>query len=187
VVFNSDNGGQLSVGASNGPLRDGKQSVYEGGIKVPFCAAWPGRIEPGSSSSARAITMDLFATVCQAAGAEFSHSVDGVSILPLLQGGSEPPQRDLFFHRREGGERYGGLTINAVRRGDWKLLQNTPFAPLELYNLRDDPRESQDLAQSNRRQFRQLSAALRVQIQRGGAVPWQPAERREEAKQPLQR
>ena len=81
--------------------------------------------------------------------------------------------RDLFFHRREGGERYQGLTIQAVRRGDWKLLQNSPFAPLELYNLAADPEEQMDLAATNRGKFRELSAALRVQIQRGGAVPWQ--------------
>ena len=186
VVFTSDNGGQLSVGANNGPLRDGKQSVYEGGIKVPFCAAWPGRIKPGSRSAGRGITMDLFPTACQAAEAEFSHPIDGVSILPLLQGGDAPGPRDLFFHRREGGERYAGLTIHALRRGDWKLLQNSPFAPLELYNLKDDPQESRDLAtsQRHRERFRELSAALRVQVQRGGAVAWQPAERLESRTEP---
>jgi arylsulfatase A-like enzyme len=58
-------------------------------------------------------------------------------------------------------------------RGDWKLLQNDPFSPLELYNLRDDPQETTNLAASNRKVFNELSAALRAHIQRGGAVPWQ--------------
>jgi arylsulfatase A-like enzyme len=180
VIFTSDNGGQLSVKANNGPLRDGKQSMYEGGLKVPACMVWPDRIAAGSSSERVAITMDLFATICEAAGVTLKHRIDGRSILPTLLGESQQPeQRDLFFHRREGGERYGGLTIHAVRRGEWKLLQNSPFAPLELYNLSQDPAEQNDLASDNRKVYRELLAALRVQFQRGGAVPWQRPARRD--------
>ncbi len=178
VLFSSDNGGQLSVGAKNGPWRDGKQSMYEGGLRVPFCAVWPGHIQPGSRSARIALTMDLFPTICEAARAPYSHSIDGCSILPTLLGREQPDElRDLYFHRREGGEAYGGLTIQAVRRGDWKLLQNSPFGPQELYNLRLDPSEQNDLAATERQRFRELAAALRVQVQRGGAVPWQPPER----------
>lgn len=180
VIFTSDNGGQLSVGANNGPLRDGKQSMYEGGIKVPFCAVWPARIAKGSRSNRIGMTMDLYASVCAAAGVVVEHKIDGNSILPTLLGEFQPEEdRDLFFHRREGGERYGGLTINAIRRGDWKLLQNSPFEPHELYNLKTDPREEHDLSKKNRGKFVELSSALRVQIQRGGAVPWQPSARRD--------
>ncbi len=179
VIFTSDNGGQLNVGANNGKLRDGKQSMYEGGLKVPFCAVWPGMIEPASRSRRVAITMDLFPTICEIAGVEVKQEIDGRSILPTLRGKpQETFDRDLFFHRREGGDRYGGLTIQAVRRGNWKLLQNSPFAPLELYDLQNDPTEAKDLARVNRKKFHELSGALRVQIQRGGAVPWQrPASR----------
>ena len=180
VIFTSDNGGQLNVGANNGPLRDGKQSMYEGGLKVPFCAVWPGKIEEGTRSERTALTMDLFPTVCAAAGIAVPHTIDGQSILPALLGEQHPDEkRDLFFHRREGGERYGGLTINAIRRGDWKLLQDSPFAPLELYNLAVDPTESNDLSKKNRGKFAELSKVLRVQIQRGGAVPWQRPVRRD--------
>ena len=110
----------------------------------------------------------------------FDHVIDGRSILPTLLGQPQiTDDRDLFFHRREGGDRYGGLTIHAVQRDGWKLLQNSPFAPLELYNLRDDPGEQNELSQERKQEFRELSAALRVQIQRGGAVPWQPPKRRD--------
>jgi len=180
VIFTSDNGGQLSVKANNGPFRDGKQSMYEGGLKVPACAVWPERISAGSHSDRIAITMDLFATICDVAGVPVKHTIEGRSILPTLLGQAHPAEeRDLFFHRREGGERYGGLTIHAIRRGEWKLLQNSPFAPMELYNLRQDPAEQNDLANTNRKVYRELLSALRVQIQRGGAVPWQRPARRD--------
>jgi arylsulfatase A-like enzyme len=174
VVFTSDNGGQLSAGANNGPLRDGKQSVYEGGIKVPGAVAWPGKIKPGTETPFRAMSMDIFPTALAAAGVKLTHRIDGRSFLPTLQGKSQPPLRThWFFRRREGGNRYGGKTIEAVIRGDWKLLQNSPFAPLELYNLKTDPKEQHDLARKNRRVFNELSAALRKEIQRYGTVPWQ--------------
>ncbi len=178
VVFSSDNGGQLSAGANNGPLRDGKQSMYEGGLKVPTAVAWPGRIAAGTRSNRIALSMDLFPTLAAAAGAKFEHKIDGESFLPALLGEDQPkPRRPLFFSRREGGARYGGKTIEAVRRGDWKLLQNSPFKPLELYNLKDDPKETTNLAKSAPKQFQELSALLRKQLQRYGTVPWQkPAE-----------
>ncbi|MFH1267626.1 MAG: sulfatase-like hydrolase/transferase [Planctomycetota bacterium] len=178
IVFSSDNGGQLSAGANNGPLRDGKQSVYEGGLKVPTAVAWPGRIEPGSRTDFTAMSMDIFPTLLEAAGVAVDRPIDGVSFLPTLLGRRQPALRtDWFFRRREGGASYGGKTIEAVRRGDWKLLQNSPFAPQELYNLRQDPLEQKDISRSQPKIFRELSAALRKEIQRYGTVPWQkPAE-----------
>ncbi|QDT12364.1 sulfatase-like hydrolase/transferase [Planctomycetes bacterium K23_9] len=174
VIFSSDNGGQISVGANNGATRDGKQSMYEGGLRVPTCAVWPGKITAGSRTDAKGITMDLFPTICEAAGASFASPIDGVSLLPVMLGEqANVAERDLYFHRREGGNRYGGLTINAVRRGDWKLIQNSPFKPLELFNLADDPLETTDLAKRAPKVFNELSSALRAQVQRGGAVPWQ--------------
>ena len=81
--------------------------------------------------------------------------------------------RDLYFVRREGGAAYGGKSYVAIIRGDWKLLQNDPFSPRELYNLRDDPQEKKNLAAVNRKVFQELTSAISAHIQRGGAVPWQ--------------
>ncbi len=177
VLFSSDNGGQVNVGANNGPLRDGKQSVYEGGLKVPTCVAWLGeeRIGQGTQSNFMAMTMDLFPTMCDMAGVKPPSGIEGKSILPALLGRKQVELRKLwFFRRREGGTRYQGKTIEAVRRDQWKLLQNSPFEPLELYDLSKDPLEENNLAEKNRRKFNELSAALRREIQRYGSVPWQP-------------
>jgi arylsulfatase A-like enzyme len=172
VIFTSDNGGQLNVGANNGPLRAGKQDMYEGGIREPMCAVWPGRIKSGSRSSRIALTMDLFSTICEAAGADIMHKIDGRSILPiLLDRDRHEEDRFLFWVRREGG-RYGGRAYYAARYGDYKLVQNSPFELLELYNLKDDPQEQNPLG-SKHRMYQRLFNALRNHIIEAGAVPWE--------------
>ena len=177
VIFTSDNGGQSDVGANNGPLRAGKGTMYEGGLKVPAIAVWPGKITPGTVTDQIAISMDLFPTICEVAGADHSTAVDSVSLLPTLLGQTQTTERgnprDLFFIRREGGLQFNGLCIRALRRGDWKLVQNSPYAPWELFNLKDDPLEERDLAKSHRQIFGELCAAMRKQIQMGGSVKWQ--------------
>lgn len=178
IIFTSDNGGQLNAGANNGALRDGKQSVYEGGIRVPTCVVWKGQIAAGSKSDVRTATMDWLPTICEAAGVDEPGKVDGVSLFGILKGTEKQLKpRDLFFHRREGGTRYGGLTINAMIRGQWKLLQNSPFEPQRLYDLSSDPLEKEDLRKKNVRKFNELAAALRKHVQRGGQIPWQKQEK----------
>ena len=172
VIFTSDNGGQLNVGANNGPLKAGKQDMYEGGIRVPMCAVWPNRIKPGSQSNRVALTMDLFPTICEVADADIAHKIDGRSILPTLLGKDQPAEdRFLFWVRREGGN-YGGRAYYAARYGDYKLVQNSPFEPLQLYNLKDDPQEQHPLDKKHR-MYRKLFTALRNHIIEAGAVPWQ--------------
>jgi arylsulfatase A-like enzyme len=91
----------------------------------------------------------------------------------LLKGGTLTQARDLYFVRREGGAQYGGKSYEAIIRGDWKLMQNDPFSPLELYNLKTDPQEQKNLAVTNKKVVSELSTALRMHIQRGGSTPWQ--------------
>jgi len=172
IIFTSDNGGQTGVGANNGPLRAGKGTMYEGGIRVPMCAVWPGKIKAGSRSDRVALTMDLFPTVCEAVGAALDYEIDGHSILPTLLGKSRPAEdRFLFWVRREGGG-YGGRAWYAARFGDFKLVQNSPFEPLQLYNLKDDPQEQNPLDRKHP-MYDKLFTALRNHIIKAGAVPWQ--------------
>lgn len=176
VVLTSDNGGMLQFGANNGPWRSGKTHVYEGGLRVPGVARWPGRVAPGSRTARVTLTMDIFATALDVAGLQPPPDTDGVSFLPALLGRADAePKRDCYFVLREGGPLFGGKTIEALRRGDWKVVQDRPSAALELYNLQRDPQETTDLAAKEKAVLRDLTAALRVQIQRGGAVPWQPS------------
>jgi arylsulfatase A-like enzyme len=174
VVFTSDNGGQLNVRANNGPLRDGKQSMYEGGLKVPTVVSWPTKIKAGSTTPFRAMSMDILPTLFDYANVPRPDGIEGRSFRPTLSGETQPALREqMFFCRREGGLRYGGETIESVIEGPWKLLQNSPWEPLELYNIDEDPQEQTNLFEKERRIVNRLGAALRRQIQRGGAVPWQ--------------
>ena len=177
VILNSDNGGRLEDGAYNGPWRSGKEHMYEGGLRVPCVVSWPAVIKPGTHARRYTLTMDIYPTVCQAAGVTSPKNIDGLSFLTTLLGTDDlSPARDLYFVRREGNERFQGKTIDAFRRGDWKLLQDSPFAPLELYNLENDPTESTNLADTQKKTFKQLAAGLRKQIQIGGRTPWQQPE-----------
>lgn len=174
VVFTSDNGGQVNVGGFNGPHRGGKQDMYEGGVRVPFFASWPGHITPGSESDELALTMDIYPTVALAAGKKRTHEIDGESILHILERSAEHVgDRDFVWMRREGGIRYGGQCYYSVLEGPWKLMQNTPFAPLELFNLKDDPAELKNVIDQHQDVARRLSKKLSSHIQRAGAMPWQ--------------
>jgi arylsulfatase A-like enzyme len=173
IIFTSDNGGHLPTGANNGPARDGKQSMYEGGLRVPAFVSWPKVVQAGTVSQQVDLSMDIFPTLAELAGVKIEHRIEGRSFLPTLKGmAMNEADRVLYFTRREGGP-YGGKAYHAIRQGDWKLLQNSPYQPMELYNLKEDPLEKNDLAKSNPDVYKKLNGLLMQHIQEGGKVPWQ--------------
>jgi arylsulfatase A-like enzyme len=172
VIFASDNGGALRFGANNGSFRGGKQNLYEGGIKVPACVKWPGKIQPNTSSDELILMMDFFPTLAEIGKATLNHKIDGINILPVLTGDSDRlPDRNTFWMRREGWA-YGGQIYYAARYQEFKLVQNTPFENYQLFDLNNDPGEKSPLPESHE-MFEKLKARLREHIQQAGAIPWQ--------------
>lgn len=177
IIFTSDNGGHLPSQANNGPLRDGKQSMYEGGLRVPTSIVLPGKIPAGSVSNQVNLSMDLYPTLLEIAGIKLNHPIEGRSFLQTLLGERQNEEdRSLYFTRREGGTTYGGQAYYALRLGDWKLLQNSPYKPMELYNLKDDPLEENNQIEQRPDVYEKLNDILMLHIQKGGEVPWQKPE-----------
>ena len=155
----SDNGAPygeekgFSFFQSNGILRGQKGELYEGGIRVPMIVRWPGRTPAGRISDSPWGFFDIFPTLAEIAGAPLPPGLDGISALPLLLG-AEGPKRDflywefLTFDQKLKKLREDRLA-QAVRHGHWKAVRPRPGAPLELYNLRDDPSETRDVAASH--------------------------------------
>lgn len=173
VVFTSDNGGSLRHAQNNDPWRGGKQSHYDGGLRVPFVVRWPAEVPAGSQTDYAGLNFDVFPTFLELAGVDPPEQIDAVSLMPVLRGEKPTKQRELYFVRREGGARYGGKSYQALVRGEWKLMQNDPYSPLELYNLKEDPQETTNLIESERQRARQMQRAIQEHIQNAGSVRWQ--------------
>lgn len=176
VVFSSDNGGVLRLGSDNGDLRGEKGTLYEGGIRVPLIVRWPDQVPKGTQSDADAYMADLFPSFLEIAGCKKipRQRIDGCSLKDLFQGRvDELPSREFYFVRREGGATYSGLTGEALIHDGWKLVHNTPFQSLELYNLKKDPFEKENLADRRKQQMNKMRKKLQIHIQQGGRVPWQ--------------
>lgn len=165
VIFLNDNGGpDYANASSNKPLRGAKGSFYEGGLRVPFVAKWPGVIPPGQVIDVPVVSLDLFPTLGKIAGADFQTlELDGVDLLPLMQGKTNDLPRDELFWRIRGS---GGDA--ALRKGDWKYYRSTRYGFERLYNLADDPSESKDCSSSYPEQLDEMKkrvAAWEAQMQ----------------------
>ncbi|OWK44473.1 sulfatase [Fimbriiglobus ruber] len=167
VIFSCDNGPWLSYGnhcGTAGPLREGKGTVWEGGVREPFIARWPGKIPPGSVCHEPAMTIDVLPTVAKIVGAKLpDHKIDGLDIGPLLTAvpGAKCPHEAFYFY-------YGTNELRAVRSGDWKVMlpqnyqtlkgrepgkdgkpgayQQVKIVEPELYNLKADMGETKNVA-----------------------------------------
>ncbi len=175
VVFASDNGGYINAFqgqrvTNNAPLRSGKGSLYEGGIRVPLIVRAPGLTRAGATCDAPVICMDLFPTLAELAGitGPASTSIDGLSLVPLLREPAATLDRPaLYFHYPH----YYATTTpaSAIRAGSWKLIEYVENDRSELYNLADDPGESVDLAARHPDTVRELRAQLHTWRQSVGA------------------
>ncbi|MBW7866580.1 MAG: sulfatase [Candidatus Hydrogenedentes bacterium] len=174
VLFTSDNGPWLSYGPDGGeagPLREGKGTTFDGGMRVPGIFRWPGRlqprVEPGFAS-----TLDLYPTFAALAGGAppEGRQLDGGDILPLLEGAQRPDREFFYFH---------GGALQAFRSGDWKFKRpfkgNIYGKPLEhgelLFNLREDPGETKNLAEAHPERTREMAARMRAFEASLGDVP----------------
>jgi arylsulfatase A-like enzyme len=165
IVFTSDNGGlSTSEGSptSNLPLRGGKGWMYEGGIRESLIVRWPAVVKAGSLISTPVSSPDFFPTLLEAAKAkpQPGQKLDGLSLMPVLQGGNLP-ERALFWHYPHYGNQ-GGAPTAAVRRGDWKLIEWMEDGRVELFNLAQDVSEKNDLASAEPERTAQMLAELRT-------------------------
>lgn len=155
VIFTSDNGPTANIGPdtdffdSNGPLRAKKGSLYDGGIRVPTIARWPGRIEPGTVNDHVGAIWDVMPTLAELTGAKAGDDIDGISFLPTLLNESDQKEHEYLYweYPASGGQQ-------AVRMGDWKgvrqnLMRKEGDRSIQLYNLQDDIGEQNNVADNH--------------------------------------
>jgi len=178
ILFMSDNGGLSLVPPRGGkqhthnlPLRAGKGSLYEGGIREPMIVKWPGVTVPGSASGQYLQVQDFFPTVLEMAGIKdyaAVQDIDGRSFVPVMKDKNfNDDQRALIWHypnRWINNDREALCYSSAIRQGDWKLIYLMKQGKLELYNLRDDIGEQKDLAAAMPEKVKQLAALLTGQL-----------------------
>ncbi len=163
VFFMSDNGGLVLNGITdNTPLRAGKGTMYEGGVREPMIVRWPGVVRPGSVCSVPAISTDFFPTILEMVGVrpDSSRALDGVSLVPLLKQTGTIADRPLYWHYPHYHP--GGATPSgAVRHGRFKLIERYEDGRLELYDLKEDLSEKHNLAKETPDKAAELHKMLR--------------------------
>jgi arylsulfatase A-like enzyme len=165
IFFTGDNGGlKLRNITNNVPLRAGKGSSYEGGVRVPTFAVWPGVTKPASECAEPVITCDFYPTIMEIAGAKgvakHNKDVDGKSLVGLLKDPSATLERDAIFWHYPHYHPGGATPYGAIRAGDWKLVEFYEDMHVELYNLEKDIGEKNDLASSNAAKANELRNRL---------------------------
>jgi arylsulfatase A len=160
IILTGDNGGDHPETTAG--LREYKGYSHEGAVREPLIVKWPGKIKAGSTTDEMVIGMDFYPTILEFAGlaAKPNQHADGVSIAPLLSGTKTELDRDAIYwhyphyHRTKP---YG-----AIRDGDWKLIEFFEDGKLELFDLKNDPFETKDLAESNPEKAKQLLDKIKV-------------------------
>ena len=169
VILTSDNGGQIMV-TSNDPLKGQKGNLGEGGVRVPLLVKWPDKIEPATTCNEPVTVVDYFPTLVEIGGADISpyKDVDGESFVPLLKGEKHLKRKAIFWHLTSynGNGKSNSMLWQppggAIRKGDWKLIENFEDGSLELYNLKNDIGEKTDLSRVNPRKKRELFKELKA-------------------------
>ena len=172
IFFTSDNGGIRMVSCQD-PLRAGKGSYYEGGIRVPLIVKWPGKINASAKSEEKVVNLDFYPTVLEAIGEKpLKQQLDGVSILPLLTNNDAPAERPLIWHfpiylqaYKKGYDQstdplFRTRPGSVILLGDWKLHQYFENNSIELYNLKEDLGEQNNLAGSHPEKVNELLEIL---------------------------
>ena len=173
VIFSSDNGPFGGVGDAS-PLRADKGHLYEGGIRVPLIIRWPGKIKPRTLDETPVILTDLYPTILEVSGIDsnVNYPVDGKNLLPLLKKRKKLNNRALFWHYPNFAFHRDNRLGSAIREGDYKLLHFYDNDSIELYNLRKDISETNDLS----RELPQLALKLKNKLESllkesGAAMP----------------
>jgi arylsulfatase A-like enzyme len=177
VFFASDNGAVFPLSGtdpaffqSTGNLRGFKQDLYEGGIRTPFLARWPGKIKAGTTNDHLGAFWDMLPTLCDIGGGSAPSDIDGISIAPTLLGESGQRQHEYLYWEYHGAGR-----AQAVRFGDWKAIRNkidkAPNSTPELYNLVNDPAEKTNVAD----QYPEIAAKAAAYMKAAHSPSWEPA------------
>jgi arylsulfatase A len=148
LIFMSDNGGERSV-TDNFPLRAGKSFLYEGGLRVPCIVCWPGHTRPGTVCDVPIITHDFYPTFMEIADVkpDRKHKIEGKSLTPLFKGDSHLGRDALYWHYPLAKPHFlGGSSASAIRKGDFKLIEFLNSGKVELYDLKNDLAEANDLS-----------------------------------------
>ncbi len=181
IIFTSDNGSTFDLGGydpvffdGTGGLRGHKTNLYEGGIRVPLIATWPGRIAPGSADDMVVANWDLFTTLCTIAGAKPPAETDGIDLAPVLLGTGDAPEREHLYW-----EFHAGAGSQAIRMGRWKGIRTNvrkasslEEAPIQLYDLGSDPNETTDVSAAHPEVVERVRSLMRSERTTSSVARW---------------